>query len=287
MKIPTNITLGYSHNPSLRSSKRRHIRCDNPHSQQCLHCPKSTPSRHFLYELILHPTSFASIQFKCVCVLEYACSSSPPKNINLQYIHLPCNLFIINNISLSCSSISYIVCAIACCPSSSWLSFFLFVSSVLSIALPSWITSSNAAFRISMIHRSHNTLSVLLQLVPLISPSKYRANTSRRHWALWMNAVMASSSTCSIEYSLMISRRFHPRLCCTRVTTVDWLTSPFRPPRPDCWTKLVNPYGRSIWTTYTIPSILIPVPNAPVATIHPPGPWIHSCKTSPFSSALA
>src|SRR5271168_4256839 len=131
MKIPTNITLGYSHNPSLRSSKRRHIRCDNPHSQQCLHCPKSTPSRHFSYNLILHPTSFASTQFECVCVLEYACSSSPPININLQCIHPPCNVFITLNIFSSCSSISYIVCAIACCPSSS------FFSSVLSIALPS------------------------------------------------------------------------------------------------------------------------------------------------------
>jgi hypothetical protein len=26
---------------------------------------------------------------------------------------------------------------------------------------------------------------------------------------------------------------------------IESLTSPFRPPRPDCCTKLVNPYGRS------------------------------------------
>ncbi len=134
MKIPTNIILGYLHNPSLSSSKRQHIRCDNPHSQQCLHCPKSTPSCYFLYELILHPASSASIQFKCVCVLEYACSSLSPININLQYIHPPCNLFIINNIFSSCSLMSYIVCAIACCPSSS---IFGFVLSVLLMAPPS------------------------------------------------------------------------------------------------------------------------------------------------------
>jgi hypothetical protein len=88
-----------------------------------------------------------------------------------------------------------------------------------------------------------NTLSVLMQSTTPLFWSKYSPNTFRRHVLVCMNVVMASSSTASTEYALNISLRLHPLLCCTRAMMMDSLTSPFRPPRPDGCTILVNPYG--------------------------------------------
>lgn len=128
--------------------------------------------------------------------------------------------------------------------------------------------TASRPFRTCTLHRSHLTPSMLWQSTPLLSPSKRSANTIRRHPRRWMNAVMASSSTSSTEYSLKTALRRRLLVVLLRTTMMESLTSPFRLPRPDYCAKLVNPYGRSMCTTYTMPSMLIPVPNAPVATIH-------------------
>lgn len=78
---------GYSHGTRCfgARSNRRHTRCDNLHSQQCLACPNPTPFRHCLYALNPQPSASASGHSS------YVCNSSPPLCINMQYIHWPYN----------------------------------------------------------------------------------------------------------------------------------------------------------------------------------------------------
>src|SRR5436853_1731251 len=183
--------------------------CDNPHPQQCF-VPKSTPSRHRWYAVYPHPPASACLHSW------YACNC--PSTANVHYLHCPCNS------SMTSIILSYNSClTLNCCAMSS--------------------ACCSGLRPLVVLHRSQYMLSVLMQSLPLPLPSKYSLNTFRRHVRASINTVIASSSIASTEYALNLSVRY--RMPCIPTMIIDSLTSPFRPPRPDCCTKLVNPYGRS------------------------------------------